>query len=171
MPYVYKYMERYTSDGGLTTLSGRTELWDVTLQESLRHPFIGHGISTPFATLSWNADKSGQSGQGHNDYISAFYQLGIVGFLTVLAIYASFLLSAIKLRSIPEFRQDSVFCLAMFIIMFVTSLTLSFPVGFIMPVTFQVILQCWMTHKAKQADFRTVKSKSILSQSTMQSIA
>ncbi len=153
LPFVAEYMSRYLDAGSLNTLSGRTELWQITWDDSWKHPWIGHGIASPFATLSWNVDRSGQSGTAHNDYLNAFYQMGVIGFLIVSLLYGSFINAAFKTRKNAEFRQNTSFCMALFIIMFIFSLTASFPVGFAVPFTFQMIMHYWMA----QADASTPK--------------
>ena len=144
LPFVADYMSRYLETGSLNTLSGRTELWQITWDDSWQHPWIGHGIASPFATLLWNVDRSGQSGTAHNDYLNAFYQMGLIGFLIVTMLYGTFITAAFKTRKNAEFRQNTSFCMALFIIMFIFSLTASFPVGFAVPFTFQMIMHYWM---------------------------
>lgn len=145
IPLITDYLYKYWQSGNLLTLSGRTELWVISLKEALNHPFTGHGIASPLPTLSWNARQSGQSGTAHNEYLNAFYEMGIIGLIIVLLIYFLFFYSAVHARRRANFKFHAIFCMSIFIIMLIFSFTASFPVGFAMPMTFQLLLHCWMS--------------------------
>jgi O-antigen ligase len=145
MPFISGYISHYIEHGDLQDLSGRTELWEKTWQGIQEKPWFGHGINSPFPTLWWNAKKLGHSGQAHNEYLNSLYQLGVVGVFIFLSIYLSLLFNAFKSLKYAKFRKHSSLCISLFIVIFVNSMAHSFPVGFCVPATFQVLLLLWLS--------------------------
>ena len=78
---------------GLSSGSGRTDVWDLTLREWHSSPLVGYGPSlwSPgyrsshgFSALSW-------VGQAHNQFVEALGQTGLIGFIAlVLFVSAAF---------------------------------------------------------------------------------
>jgi exopolysaccharide production protein ExoQ len=78
---------------GLSTGTGRTDVWDLTLREWHSSPLVGYGPSlwSPgyrsshgFSALSW-------VGQAHNQFVEALGQTGLIGFIAlVLFVSAAF---------------------------------------------------------------------------------
>jgi O-antigen ligase len=68
------------------TLSGRTRLWELALNEGLSRPLLGAGFrtfwlengpgGTVMALVSWG---DGNIGNGHNAYLDLWLELGLVG--------------------------------------------------------------------------------------------
>lgn len=85
------------------TLSGRADLWDVSLQYFRDHPLRGEGAGT-FETQWLNSRSApGEATQGHSLYFETLGELGIVGFaLLATALGALFL--ALLRRSRGERR-------------------------------------------------------------------
>lgn len=70
---------------GLTSFTGRTKIWDITISEFVQNPLFGYG---PALWDSFYRYQKGMLhvGQAHNQYIQTLGQAGIIGSLA-LAIY------------------------------------------------------------------------------------
>lgn len=71
-----------------TNLTGRVPLWGVVLRRSFEDPFRGHGYLSTFALaldngLGWIAP------QAHNVFLQSFFDLGVLGLITMVLIYGS----------------------------------------------------------------------------------
>lgn len=78
---------------GVFSLTGRDEIWDVTITEFLRNPWTGYGPSL------WGPEFRFQhgllaAGQAHNQFIQTLGQSGVIG-STCLIVYILVLASAI----------------------------------------------------------------------------
>jgi O-antigen ligase len=87
-------------NAGITTFTGRTLIWKITLDEFFRHPLTGYGPSL------WDFQYRAQQGmlyvgQAHNQFIQTLGQAGLIGALS-LAIYL-FAMFAVAIKGI---RRD-----------------------------------------------------------------
>jgi O-antigen ligase len=75
---------------GLTTFTGRTVIWQVTLDEFFKSPLFGYGPALWDPIYRFEKGML-QAGQAHNQYVQILGQAGLLGALG-LAIYLFFLL-------------------------------------------------------------------------------
>ncbi len=62
------------------TLTGRTTIWDSTLQLIPDHPWIGHGFGTFYSPLTRDFFSSGYiAPHAHNTWLNALFETGAVG--------------------------------------------------------------------------------------------
>jgi exopolysaccharide production protein ExoQ len=68
------------------TLSGRTRLWEVVLNEGLRRPYLGAGFRTFWIengpggpVMALVSRGNGNIGIGHNGYLDLWLELGLAG--------------------------------------------------------------------------------------------
>lgn len=75
------------------TLTGRTYLWQLMWDEIMRHPWFGVGYHAFWASLDPNSEFrtsfTGGRGYGHNGYLDILNELGIVGFILMMAVILS----------------------------------------------------------------------------------
>ena len=64
------------------SLTGRTEIWNLSWEHIKETPILGHGIRNDGSFVKWN----GTMWQGHNQIIQTLYDGGIAGILLVLLI-------------------------------------------------------------------------------------
>lgn len=72
----------------VTDLTGRVPLWDVVLRQGFEHPIIGHGYMATFAD-GFDNGQFWVAKQAHNAFIQTFFDLGMVGVVIVVALYAA----------------------------------------------------------------------------------
>jgi exopolysaccharide production protein ExoQ len=68
------------------TLTGRTELWDVLLQLSFKHPFFGYGFGVftrPEIMYQYSIEFGWEAKSTHSSYIDLILGMGYIGFVTV----------------------------------------------------------------------------------------
>ena len=82
------HLRIYTEDEyrNAADLTGRVPVWQAAIQGGLERPIWGHGYMSTFAIglegRFWTA------GQAHNTFVQTFFDLGLVGLVAMLAIYA-----------------------------------------------------------------------------------
>lgn len=85
-----------TSDRGIATLTGRTDIWRITINTWLNNPWFGYGpnlwdiefrITHGAALAAWHA---------HNQYIHSLGEAGIVGLVAMLIYTAAFIYYGFK---------------------------------------------------------------------------
>lgn len=93
-----------------TSLSGRTDIWEASIEALTRRPWLGHG----FGALFWRVDVSGETAEiwrhvgfeashAHNGALDLALQVGLVGLLIFTALWLSIIKSAwTRLDSSPE---------------------------------------------------------------------
>ncbi len=83
------YVEQYTQDSQLETVTGRTFIWAESLDIALEKPWIGHG----FYSYRWIVPPFGvfEAWQAHNDALQQFFSYGLAGLFISGALYYSFL--------------------------------------------------------------------------------
>jgi hypothetical protein len=82
------YLDLYTENSNLETLTGRTYIWTQSLEIAMEKPWLGHGFDSfrwvfpPFENFRpWHA---------HNELIQQMFAYGLVGMLIVIGVYWTF---------------------------------------------------------------------------------
>ncbi len=90
------------------SLSWRVELWKQAIPEIKKSPIFGHGLAS-FVPLSKNFFKdASKTGVGaHNIYIQTAFELGFLGLLAFLSIFAGIFLELLRRRGPPLSDEDS----------------------------------------------------------------
>ena len=85
---VAKYFTGY--QGG-STLTGRTEIWQMGLDVIRRHPWFGNGYLS--AKFMWTMERGPLADVGHlhNGFLEALYNNGVVGLIFLIGIHAAIL--------------------------------------------------------------------------------
>lgn len=114
-----KYLETYSQEDQLTTLTGRTPLWEVAIPAIIQKPILGHGyVSSAFVSVVLNG-VPWQAEHMHNGFLEALYNTGIVGFALILMVHIVIARNLIRVvrRSEPDtyLYQLGVGCLALYI--------------------------------------------------------
>ena len=81
-PTITKYLERGATSEQLTSLSGRTQLWNVAIASFEESPEFGHGVTSAQGIF---IEETGLGG-GHNAVVQVLVELGVVGLLAWLAL-------------------------------------------------------------------------------------
>lgn len=85
----------------------RMEMWKYAIQEGFQQPWIGHGISPYFDETTYfrRSNYFVEAGGAHNQYITIFYTLGLLGLLPFL------LGSVLLFRKLMFFKRNHFFYL------------------------------------------------------------
>lgn len=99
------------------SLTGRTSIWAVTLEEFVKHPLFGYGPEL------WGQEYRFQkgilaAGQAHNQFVQTLGESGLVGFVLLMA-YLGILLKL----SLASFRGTRGLSLALFLLIFMRCMT------------------------------------------------
>jgi O-antigen ligase len=108
--------DRVLSNQSVSTLTARTEIWKITLEEWSRQPLFGYGPSLWDQTMAERYEaRLGQivGGHSHNQFIQLLGQSGLIGLILFLGFLVWFLARSI----VAGERQDGLgVCLAMAIV-------------------------------------------------------
>lgn len=99
-------VESKLNDASFYNLTGRGEIWKITLEEFYKNPLTGYGPEI------WNEKfrfKHGWPfvGQAHNQFVQALGQSGIIGFMSLMG-YMGILLVACINNPNPNFRITAI---------------------------------------------------------------
>jgi O-antigen ligase len=82
------YFDYYTHAGNQSeTMTGRLGIWAYILNESLEHPWIGHGFHSVWKVIP--PFGSFEARHAHNEVLQQFYAYGAVGVCIFIALYWS----------------------------------------------------------------------------------
>lgn len=88
---ISSYLDIYTSAGNQAeTLTGRLGLWAIFLDESLQHPWIGHGFHSAWKVIPPFGPDQFEARHAHNELLQQFYAYGALGITVLLGLYRSF---------------------------------------------------------------------------------
>ena len=73
----------FLDSSGFTTFTGRTRIWDITLNEFEKSPLFGYGPSLWDQQYRWEHGMMA-AGQAHNQFVQILGQAGIIGGLSLL---------------------------------------------------------------------------------------
>lgn len=104
----YYFRNRFTQMGNVWA---RFMMWEVSLRETMKHPIIGRGVLSlkvlypemqgDFYKLPGKYERYARNGvafrHSHNDYVQTFFEQGIIGIGSFLAMIAVFLWQIMKL--------------------------------------------------------------------------
>jgi O-Antigen ligase len=114
-----RYLETYSQEDQLTTLTGRTPLWEVAIPAIIQKPILGHGyVSSAFVSVVLNG-VPWQAEHMHNGFLEALYNTGIIGFALILVIHV--IIARNLIRVVRHTQPDSylyqlgVGCLAFYV--------------------------------------------------------
>jgi O-antigen ligase len=95
------------------TLTGRTELWEVLLRESLNRPLIGHGLGyfmRPSVMAEFAIDFGWEAKTAHSSYVDLILGIGYIGTLVFIIFTVSIVSSSIL--NIPKINIMKQQCVA-----------------------------------------------------------
>jgi O-antigen ligase len=76
---------------GGSTLTGRTDIWQMALPKIRQNPFLGHGyLASKFMWVSMTGPFA-EVGHLHNGFLETLYNQGLVGLICLLGLHASIL--------------------------------------------------------------------------------
>jgi exopolysaccharide production protein ExoQ len=121
-----EYLDVYSQGSNVETLTGRTYIWQQSLNFVLEKPWLGHG----FDSFRWIFPSFNQflPNHAHNELLQQLFAYGVVGLLVVVGVYWSFY------RQVRSSRQSALrsFAMAVLILVLVRGLvdTDQFDLGF-----------------------------------------
>lgn len=105
----------FSRDGGadLTSFTGRTFIWDVTIELIQRRPLFGYGVGSSVTILPLNIlDIGFKASHAHNMYLQVLLSVGIIGFgVFFLLIFLGFF----KLLKHNNYGMISILVLILFV--------------------------------------------------------
>jgi O-antigen ligase len=96
---IYEFLRRGQSDGEITTLTGRTEYWEASLQALRESPLTGYGANAGGRYILQSA--LGESGVStvHSTWVEVLLDTGIVGSILLLVAIGATIIYLFKLYS------------------------------------------------------------------------
>lgn len=93
-----------TSSLSITTLTGRTLIWEVVVTIFKQNPILGYGphLWDPEMTLQWADYLKWTPSQSHNQYIQVLGESGILGLISFLMYGAMLIYHAWKARNVGK---------------------------------------------------------------------
>jgi exopolysaccharide production protein ExoQ len=95
---IFAHMRAYDESDYRSTadLTGRVPVWEIALRQGLERPVFGHGYMATFAT-GFDNGQFWLAKQAHNVFVQTFFDLGLVGVVIVVAIYAAAWVAVIRM--------------------------------------------------------------------------
>ena len=131
--HFHYYLSLSEEGGGLSTLSGRTIMWNETWSMISQAPLFGHGvmayrdIGPEFGSL--------RMVHAHNEFLQTWFAYGLVGVAILVAAYAALIKAGMDVARLPDSRADGVFALALIVAALVFGLTEAGTVTTVLPLT------------------------------------
>ncbi|MBN2326537.1 MAG: O-antigen ligase family protein [Candidatus Omnitrophica bacterium] len=79
-----QYLKRNQSDIQLQTLTGRTVLWDLALEQAWENPIVGYGFGVTRFAINFKGYRGSLESHAHNDFIEVFLARGFLGLIPFL---------------------------------------------------------------------------------------
>jgi len=84
------YYDIYTTaDNQAQTLTGRTAIWFVTLNEAVQKPWIGHGFDSMWKVIPPFGPDRFEPRHAENELLHQFYIYGVAGIVMLVGLYGS----------------------------------------------------------------------------------
>jgi hypothetical protein len=84
---IVEYARRGQRQAALTTFTGRTLIWQHTLNKSLESPITGHGYGISRLTMGEVPNVEWEVAHCHNELLEVFFNTGILGLIPLLAMF------------------------------------------------------------------------------------
>jgi O-antigen ligase len=84
----------------VNSLEWRLMTWAILVQQGLEHPIVGHGLGTASLLNPVVAESLGRPFGTHNDWVTAFFEVGAIGLLLYLWMAVS--ITRVLLRAARE---------------------------------------------------------------------
>lgn len=147
---VSTYIANYVEETDVTTLTGRTALWMKTWEMIRDRPITGYGF------LSFRdhgpQDWEQRTVHGHNEWLTQWFQLGLVGLLCTIAIYVSYFRC---LGGAPPSRMREL-GLCLLVYMLIEGSAIAEPHGLMFPLTMMLLLTMWVRQPIVSANQRPI---------------
>jgi O-antigen ligase len=133
--YLVTYFQESPNDA--STLTGRTVLWAESWEMIQDHPILGYGFLSfrDYGPQDWEVRAT----QAHNEWITQCFQLGFVGLIIAIAIYASYFRHL--RRSAPSAQRE--LGLSILIYMLIQGFSASEISGLMFPLPMLLLLATW----------------------------
>lgn len=133
--YLDTYFEETPNDA--STLTGRTVLWIESWNMITEHPIAGYGFISfrDYGPQDWEVRTT----HAHNEWITQWFQLGLVGLLVAVLIYCSYFH---QVRRSPRSPQREL-ALSMLIYMLIQGFAIAEPTGLMFPLPMMLMLSTW----------------------------
>ncbi len=84
---IVEYARRGQRQAALTTFTGRTLIWEHTLNKSLESPVTGHGYGVSRLTMGEVPSVEWEVAHCHNELLEVFFNTGILGLIPLVAMF------------------------------------------------------------------------------------
>jgi len=84
---IVEYARRGQKRAALTTFTGRTLIWQHTLNKSLESPITGHGYGVSRLTMGKVPNVEWDVAHCHNELLEVFFNTGVLGLIPLLAMF------------------------------------------------------------------------------------
>lgn len=123
--HVVDYLTRGQDKAGLSTLTGRTPIWQHIINKRLESPFVGHGYGVTRLTLGPIPNYDYQPSHSHNEILHVFFETGLIGLILflVMLIYSLKWLKAFEKLQRTFSTDIAVHAICVLMMLLVTSFT------------------------------------------------
>jgi exopolysaccharide production protein ExoQ len=136
---VNTYLESYLEEkpGEATTLTGRTLLWAKSWDMIQEHPALGFGFLSfrDYGPQDWDV----RTVHAHNEWITQWFQLGLIGLIITIGIYLSYFRHLMRSPHSPQRELG----LSMLIYMLIQGFAIAEPSGLTFPLPMMLLLATW----------------------------
>ena len=145
--HFHYYLSLSEEGGGLSTLTGRTIIWNETWSAIRQAPLFGHGVIAyrdvgpefgPFRMV-----------HAHNELLQTWFAYGVVGVAILVAAYGAMIKASLRAARRAETRVDRVFGLALVVAAIVFGLTEAGMVTTVLPLTLMFLIAVHMSAQAR----------------------
>jgi len=84
---IIDYLRRGQDKNVLSTFTGRTDIWQLVINESLESPIFGHGYGVSRLTMGPLPYDSYQPAHCHNEVLEVFFTTGLLGLIPFLIMF------------------------------------------------------------------------------------
>jgi exopolysaccharide production protein ExoQ len=154
--FVILYLDNYSSlNGGetLSTLSGRTLIWNTTWRMILDRPMLGYGILSFQDAFPVLFDVP--TIQAHNEILNTWFLYGVIGLLLVIGIYFSYTITMFKGRK--NLNGEMTLGIALLLMSLVRGMTEAKVIGLVYPLPLIIVMVIWVVNKNQQQNKPRIK--------------
>jgi len=144
---ISSYLDVYSNAGNQAeTLTGRLGLWAIFLDESLQHPWIGHGFHSAWKVIPPFGPDQFEARHAHNELLQQFYAYGMLGIAVLVGLYRSFFRTV---RRLPKGHLRTL-QLSLFIFVLIRGLADTEPFDLSLPLWAIVLFSYRVDSRAKE---------------------
>lgn len=155
MSYFDEYFANETD--GITTLTGRTFIWEKSWEMIKERPLMGYGTHS-FRLLGPTLSEF-QPVHTHNELLQVWFTTGLIGVLLALGSYIALWVLAIRRMVVPATRSLGMYAMAMMACTLIFGLTEAGTSNLVLPTVFAILMALGLRPGSIGTNARDVKAE------------